>query len=295
MKTKLIIATIATIALVSCDKEEVKEITNASCNCDPFNINTNTTEFKKGYLFGEKEIMYQEIDGEKIWQGDIIVTKQVTDTKTSTNTKGGTNTTQGNVVDPWFTGSGYKWPNKTIYYRINSNLSSTVKNRINSAINHWKTRTSLRLVQHTSQANFVYFTVSSANHCASSIGRVGGQQNIYIGSNCSTGNIIHEIGHSAGMIHEHTRWDRDYYLRVNYQNIIPGYEHNFLADYENPNIPWTCTHGTMDYSSIMMYPSYAFSRNGLPTITRLNGTTFTAQRSQLSTGDRNAIEYLYRY
>ena len=43
----------------------------------------------------------------------------------------------------------------------------------------------------------------------------------------------------------------------------------------------------------MMYPSYAFSKNGLPTITRLNGSTFNAQRSGLSAGDIRIVREMY--
>ncbi|WP_367864299.1 hypothetical protein [Pedobacter sp. WC2423] len=43
----------------------------------------------------------------------------------------------------------------------------------------------------------------------------------------------------------------------------------------------------------MMYPSSAFSSNGEPTITKLDGSTFGSQRTALSAGDLAGFKYLY--
>ncbi|CAF4969339.1 unnamed protein product [Rotaria sp. Silwood1] len=41
------------------------------------------------------------------------------------------------------------------------------------------------------------------------------------------GVILHELLHALGFAHEQTRPDRDHYVRINYQNILSGQEHNF--------------------------------------------------------------------
>ncbi len=43
----------------------------------------------------------------------------------------------------------------------------------------------------------------------------------------------------------------------------------------------------------MMYGSYAFSKNGSPTITKKDGMTFNAQRNNLSEGDILHIREIY--
>ncbi len=43
----------------------------------------------------------------------------------------------------------------------------------------------------------------------------------------------------------------------------------------------------------MLYSSDAFSSNGLPTITRLDGSTFIGQRTALSAGDLEMIDDMY--
>ena len=38
---------------------------------------------------------------------------------------------------------------------------------------------------------------------------------------------VHELLHTLGFVHEHTRPDRDDFISINYDNIEPGEEKNF--------------------------------------------------------------------
>jgi len=33
---------------------------------------------------------------------------------------------------------------------------------------------------------------------------------------------LHDLGHVIGMAHEHQRFDRDFYISVDYEHIYPG-------------------------------------------------------------------------
>lgn len=75
--------------------------------------------------------------------------------------------------------------------------------------------------------------------------------------------IYHETFHVLGLIHEHQRPDRDAHILINWDNIQknrPQYfkiKNNFLYNLEEH---------CYDAKSVMHYPSYAFSKNALPTI-----------------------------
>lgn len=62
----------------------------------------------------------------------------------------------------------------------------------------------------------------SCSSCASYVGFIGGEQPVFIGPPCIVGNIVHEILHALGFHHEHTRTDREQYIKILPQNIMAG-------------------------------------------------------------------------
>ena len=61
--------------------------------------------------------------------------------------------------------------------------------------------------------------------CFSSVGRSGGMQVVSLAPTClqkGPGIVLHELMHVLGFWHEHSRADRDHYIRVNWNEILPG-------------------------------------------------------------------------
>jgi hypothetical protein len=87
----------------------------------------------------------------------------------------------------------------------------------------------------TSEYNFVRLA-RSIRRCWSFVGKFGGAQILSLeppdqkGPNCleNEGRAIHELMHALGIFHEHSRADRDTYIDVHYENIMPGTFLSFL-------------------------------------------------------------------
>lgn len=276
--TRLLLLATMAIGITSCSKDKAVQKAPESCNCEERVESYHTTSKRvltTGLLNGT-EITYEKADGLNLFEGDILLTdEQLAPSGSST------------VFGTGVTSATKKWPNKTVYYTYAAGLSAATITKFQNAANHWTNKTGFIFTPRTTQAD--YIEVIEGDGCYSNLGRTGGKQQLSIALSCSAGNAAHEIGHAIGLFHEHTRRDRDDYVIVNTANAQAGTEHNFTKR----AILGGFDQGTLDFGSMMMYASNAFSSNGNPTITKLDGTTFTAQRSTLSVNDVATVAVMY--
>ncbi|PAV79848.1 hypothetical protein WR25_01964 isoform A [Diploscapter pachys] len=130
------------------------------------------------------------------------------------------------------------------------------QNTIRKAINLYEQNTCIRFQENGAGNDYIYF--NQGEGCYSSVGRLGGAQEISIGYGCETiGVICHEIGHSLGFWHEQARSDRDTYVNVNLGNVMKGGEGQFekksFSEVNNYGISY-------DYGSLMHYSRNAFAK-----------------------------------
>lgn len=187
-----------------------------------------------------------------------------------------------------------KWPNGVVFYVIDESLrDSRATEAVNAGMEEWIMKTCILFQKRTTEQDFINFTFGANQRgCSSFIGRIGGSQDINLARGCWTkGVVAHEIGHAIGFYHEQSRPDRDDYITVQQENIIPGFESNFLK-YSHSRIDSLGTE--YDYRSLMHYGSRAFSRNGLPTIVVKTPGVTIGQRQGLSPIDAKQADLLYQ-
>lgn len=249
------------------------------------------TGFFRGTVFGEKALQYSVIDGEAIFEGDIVLGPADTMDQLADARRGGQPLADVGLAPQGvaITGQAFRWPNALVPFDIDATLPN--QQRVRDAIAHWEQNTTLRFVERTA-ANAAqhpnWVTFRPGNGCSAMVGMRGGQQFVTLGNGCSTGSTIHEIGHVIGLWHEQSREDRDQFVTIQWQNIEAGREHNF-----NQHVTDGDDIGAYDYGSIMHYPRNAFTVNGQDTIVPVDPAAQIGQRNGLSAGDIAAARALY--
>lgn len=192
----------------------------------------------------EKEYVAQVIDGNLMVEGDILVASEEEYRRQLSRAD-----SRGVVT----TILNERWPNGVIPFEIEPGHPELMD--IITAIIIVNSKTNLTLVARTNEADYAYFPITDA--LSASVGKQGGKQNINVKEGAVIGNVMHEILHTAGMEHEHTRCDRDNYVFYLENNVKLDKRHNFDK---------ICTDAVdiydYDYGSIMHYGPSGFTIDG---------------------------------
>ncbi|MBT6326308.1 MAG: hypothetical protein HOJ35_10095 [Bdellovibrionales bacterium] len=239
-----------------------------------FSTNSNAEVLfgKVDTLDGAKFAFYEKIDDHFVMDGDILVEPINNNTNKAVSRRL----------------KNKKWKKGIIYYTVDLSIPNI--DRVYQAIEYYDNNTPIQFKPRIDEKDFVHFKNNGSNGCSSYVGRVGGRQVINVPDWCGKGSLIHEVFHALGFYHEQSRRDRNKYIKIKWFNIKFKQWHNFFRHI------FAKSYGDFDFDSLMLYPSFnSFAVDSkLPTITKRDGSTFTAQRSSLSENDLNALSTLYK-
>ena len=230
-------------------------------------------------VLGSRSIVYEKINEYAVVEHDILLGKVAT------------LSAKGAAILPPIGGS--RWLNGIVPFELSEDLPLMTKLAALEAVALWQQKTNLDFIELTSKNreayhDYISFVPANGTTCSSYVGRKKGMQVINLAPRCNTMNTVHEIGHALGLWHEQSRADRDTYVSIAWENIDEDHRYNF-----NQHISDGQDYGDYDYSSIMHYGAYYFSKNGKKTIQPLVDDVEIGQRDHLSDKDIAAVNSMY--
>jgi len=181
------------------------------------------------------------------------------------------------------------WPSAEIPFSIHESV--TEPERILRSIQYLAEISPLRFIPYNGQPDSIVF-MPTDGICLSYLGRVGGNQPIYLDARCKDQEVLHEIMHALGFIHEQSRPDRDQYIVVEWDNIISDKQSQF--DIVPDPLAEPASGRPFDFRSLMLYPPTMFARDtARPTMHALTGETIAPVSKGISPEDLERLRLIY--
>ncbi|XP_068114983.1 astacin-like metalloendopeptidase, partial [Hyperolius riggenbachi] len=187
-----------------------------------------------------------------------------------------------------------QWPKSSdgivyVPYTLASDYLSLQKTLLAQWLQEISTLTCVNFVERTTETDYLAF--QSHGGCWSYIGNVGGTQAVGVDMQfCMPQSVFqHEVLHALGFNHEVQRKDRDQYVKILYNNIMPGQKSMF--DIINNYVPVL----SYDYNSVMHYDSNEYSQHGANTLVPIpNPNVPFGQKVGVSPMDIDKVNALYQ-
>lgn len=182
------------------------------------------------------------------------------------------------------------WQGGQIAYSFHPQLLNP--ERVQRVIDYFNQNTPVRFVPYTNQTDSIVFSPTTVPLCLSYVGKIGGHQPIYLEDRCGEKEITHELMHALGFIHEHSRPDRDNFVKVNWDKIEEDKQGQFEVAPLSLSEPQK--NRPFDYQSIMIYNPTDFARQrGETTLESRTGTIIEPAPQGISPEDMMRLQILY--
>ena len=202
--------------------------------------------------------------------------------------------TRGYLVDD----RSLYWDDGVVTYKFDPGFPEGSKGIVDRAMQDYRDNTAItfKLLGNNETATaYVVFKVTGGN--LSAVGCQRREQAIELANTPQVGATIHEIGHALGLLHEHSRPDRNQFITVHFDLVKPEWQNQF----REINSFRTKTLGKYDFQSIMHYPpksSFGVQADAL-TMTKTDGTPLDpsvgdlGENGHLSNKDIGSLAIMY--
>lgn len=193
-----------------------------------------------------------------------------------------------------------KWPDGILPIQFFAGYSEEMKSNFLRVCNELRFFARVKCVKRTTEKDYIIVRPSKdSESCGYSyVGKLGGPQVLGLKPECEMHRttIQHELLHALGFVHEQSRSDRDDFITIHWENILPERQRQF----RRLRVSQAELLSAYDFESIMHYSSYAYSANGQPVMERKQpektsfGDIYTIRfNSLISEGDRESLIKAY--
>ncbi|XP_037087984.1 high choriolytic enzyme 1-like [Pollicipes pollicipes] len=141
-----------------------------------------------------------------------------------------------------------KWPKNTVNYAFSTPTPD--KPMILKAMEEWSTKTCMKFAEGTGNVLRIF----QGTGCYAQVGYHSKNMQMSVSEICDKGTVVHLLGHVIGLVHQHSRPDRDRFLHIQFHNT--ALEDVLFLNYKDYD---KCPY---DYRSVMHYDMYGLSYNG---------------------------------
>merc|ERR1712055_1105490 len=190
----------------------------------------------------------------------------------------------------------YRWPGGILNYEMSNAVSSEDKTLIRNTLSQLETKLDSCIKFREADSGFRVI-VKGEGKCSSSVGYNGngidGSQGMSLDVGCMHPSVIeHEFYHAIGVWHTQSRTDRDDHVKINFENIIDGDQHNFVKKSESEVSEFGLPY---DFESVMHYSDKSNSKNGKRTIETIDPSKqdINGKATGVSEGDILLVKRMY--
>lgn len=239
--------------------------------------------------------------GYDIFQGDMVYTKNFAEKSKSGDSVIPSKDTM--YWQPWSL-----WPRGQVNWYVDSAgpaVDECAVATFNTSVSYMEKYTCLRFnygVKPMPGSTYSIKLTADGDTCWAFVGMDTQSQVNLGGSGCQIPGIaLHEVGHAVGLIHQHSRDDRDKYVTIDWSNIKTSATNNFYKIVSGSAYDTAISNLNYDYTSIMHYGMCEFStdasRSGdcMRTIDPADESVagHLGQRDHLSQVDIDTINTMY--